>query len=70
MADDNVAYRCMIVGYELAAEQTMRTRSECATIDDAFRRLAVGDRVTVARSDMVALVARLRAAGIGAETAP
>lgn len=58
------AYSCMISGYELAAIPTTRARSECATVDDALQRLAKGERVVVAGSDMAALRDRLRRAGV------
>jgi rRNA-processing protein FCF1 len=49
---------------ELAAIPTTRLRSQCATVDDALQRLAKGERVVVAGSDMVALRDRLRQAGV------
>lgn len=65
MAGGNTtAYYCIISGMELATIPTTRLRSECATVDDAMQRLASGDRVVVAGSDMVALRDRLRQAGV------
>jgi rRNA-processing protein FCF1 len=58
------AYYCQIVGAELSADTTTRLRSECATVDDALRRLAAGERVVVAGSDMAALRDRLLRAGV------
>jgi rRNA-processing protein FCF1 len=58
------AYSCIISGMELSTAPTTRLRSECATVDDAMQRLAAGDRVVVAGSDMAALQDRLRRAGV------
>ena len=58
------AYSCMISGYELTVNRTTRARSECATVDDALQRLARGERVVVAGSDMAALRDRLHRAGV------
>ena len=58
------AYRCQIVGGELTCESAARLRSECATVDDALKRLANGEKVVVAGSDMVALRDRLARAGV------
>ena len=58
------AYSCMISGYKLTVNQTTRARSECATVDDALQRLAKGERVVVAGSDVAALRDRLQRAGV------
>lgn len=58
------AYYCQIVGAELRTTSTTRLRSECATVDDALQRLAAGERVVVAGSDVAALRDRLLRAGV------
>ncbi len=58
------AYFCEIVDSELRTTSTTRLRSACATVDDALRRLAAGERVVVAGSDIVALRDGLRRAGV------
>ena len=68
MAGGNTtAYRCQVVGGELSCELTTRLRSECATVDDALLRLAAGERVVVAGSDMHALRLRLVQVGVKSE---
>lgn len=57
------AYFCEIVDCELRTTSTTRLRSACATVDDALQRLAAGERVVVAGSDVVALRDRLLRSG-------
>lgn len=51
----------------MSCELTTRLRSECATVDDALLRLAAGERVVVAGSDMFALRLRLDQVGVKSE---
>lgn len=60
------AYTCQISGDALAVQATTRLRTECATVDDALKRLANGESVVVAGSDVAALRDRLRRAGVQA----
>lgn len=63
------AYRCSVAwddgGGALRTTFTTMARTECATVDDAVRRLQAGETVTVAGSDMAALRQRLASCGIG-----
>lgn len=64
------AYRCFVLGYDqpggrLQKEYAPRLRTECATVDDAVRRLLDGATVVVAGCDMAQLRTRLAAHGIG-----
>lgn len=63
------AYRCSVAwddgGGALRTTFTTMARTECATVDDALRRLQAGETVTVAGSDMAALRQRLASCGIG-----
>ena len=60
------AYRCWVIGEELYVAATTMLRTYCATVDDAMIRLARGESVTVAGSDMAALRRALAAAGVRA----
>lgn len=64
-AGECTAYSCQVVANELTALFTPRLRTDCATIDDALQRLARGEAVIVASSDMQALRTRLAVLGVG-----
>jgi len=49
------AYKCQVIGGQLSAVPTTTLRTECVEPEDALPRLATGERVTVAGSDMAAL---------------
>ena len=58
------AYQCQVMAGELLTRNTSMLRTYCATVDDALLRLARGETVTVAGSDMAALRARLAHEGV------
>lgn len=62
---ERTAYQCQVIAEQLSAAFAPRVRSECATVDDALRRLARGEVVVVAGCDMHALRTRLAGLGIG-----
>ena len=55
------AYACQVVNGALVVARKSTLRSLCVKVDEAFRLLGEGQRVTVAGADMPALRARLGA---------
>lgn len=63
--DEKSAYRCQVRESRLITTHAPRPVAECATVDDAIRKLKRGKKVTVSARDMGQLRTQLAELGIG-----